>query len=605
MLSLRSHALFVLALLSAAACATPDQRSSSDVAQRGAPEAPGSDAQAELPDSAGSSADASAAADGSGVGPDVTDAPDTMGTETQGTPDQDALPSDVAAPDTVAVSPACPQGVPAACAVTFTTPATSPLAQSYVWLSGDLLTPAWPKSAQDGAVPLTLAEGSWSATVDLPHGRVVAYKFLAGWPDNPGPVWFNQAGAFGDSPNSVRVVDCSALVCGVPSTRAQLVAATLKAHGDEVRLSQGLVGLGVGVVVDGAVAALGGFGLADQAKAVPVEPLQTRFRWASVSKTLAGALAARLASAGKLKLDDDAAAVLDSQGVYKAPTHRVIPCKGGTLTHKGETIACAKGWFTVPLSPAESKLSYRHLLGHLAGVPHYSNGIKNPSPPASKADDPAVNTGPAWALSYLSGLPLIGVPGAAYSYSSFGFNLVGVALGASQKTTFEAAVKAELLTPLQLTGVVPDREWTSIPHRATGYWKGDDGTVLPQGSTDVSWKLPGGGYVSTVADLAAWCRALSQGAPLDDQAKALAWTKQTTSGGKTVGYGLGFSVNKRKGKTWVGHSGSQQKVRSNLRLYPAEQLCVVLMTNSTWADVGKLTNRLEDLVRASLAAATP
>ena len=126
---------------------------------------------------------------------------------------------------------------------------------------------------------------------------------------------------------------------------------------------------------------------------------------------------------------------------------------------------------------------------------------------------------------------------------------------------------------------------------------------MPQGSTDVSWKLPGGGYVSTIADLAGWCRGLAGEQVLSSDAKQLAWSAQKTKAGKSTGYGLGFFRGSSGGKLVVGHSGSQQKVRSNLRLFPDEKLCVVLATNSSWASVSKLHSRLLGLVRTSLEAA--
>ena len=374
----------------------------------------------------------------------------------------------------------------------------------------------------------------------------------------------------------------------------------LKAHGEEIRGAQNLVGLGLGVVVDGEVAALSGFGYADKANQVLVEADKTRFRWASISKSIVGVVAAKLASNGLLKLDDDALAVVDD---FPAPKQWVKKCDGGSMSWAGQTVQCKDGWFWLPLSVDQQKVTFRQLLGNLGGIPHYSNGVKDPSPPQGKADDPKINTGAKWALSYLAGQPLVAVPGAAYKYTTFGFNLAGVAIGASQKTTLEALVKQWVSGPFQLKTLRPDRLWEDIPHRAVGYWKGDDGTVLLQGSSDVSWKLGGGGFISTVADMAGYCRALSDLDRFDEAARKLAWTSQKTSAGKETGYGLGFSIGGKNGKKRVGHSGSQQKVRSNLRLYPDEKLCFVMATNSTWASVSKVTNRLESLVRAALEVA--
>ncbi len=514
----------------------------------------------------------------------------------------DAVDLDGAVRRSDARSDLCSQGVPALCKVTFELPVTTPMAQSSVALSADYLDSPWPKSTAAGAIALNLTadKSKWVVTVTLEHGRVVQYKYIAAWPDNPGPVWVNQQGDSDDAPNSILAIDCNALACGVASGRSAMASATLKVHGPELLKSQGLVGLGAGLVVDGKVAAVGGFGYADQQNKVLVQADKTRFRWASVSKTIVGVVAAKLAAKGVLNLDADAFAEVDN---VPNPTHWVKSCTDGTMQYNGQSISCSKGWFWLPLNAAQQKVSFRHLLGHLGGVAHYSNGLKDPSPPASEADDPKINQGPKWALSYLAEQPLIAIPGEKNKYTSFGFNLVGVALGQSQSLSFEALASQEFLGPNQLNTIVADRLWESIESRAVGYWKGNDGTILPQGSNDVSWKLPGGGYISTVVDMANYCRSLADVNAFGEKERALAWTSQKTNKGEKTGYGLGFNLGTRQGRSWVGHSGSQQKVRSNLRLYPDEGLCVVLASNSSWAGVSTLTNKLESVLRSSLNVA--
>src|SRR5262245_62020575 len=68
---------------------------------------------------------------------------------------------------------------------------------------------------------------------------------------------------------------------------------------------QGLVGTAVGVVVDGKVAYLRGYGLADRETRRDIEPGKTSFRWASCSKMVTAIAALQLADAGKLDLDAD------------------------------------------------------------------------------------------------------------------------------------------------------------------------------------------------------------------------------------------------------------------------------------------------------------
>jgi CubicO group peptidase (beta-lactamase class C family) len=278
----------------------------------------------------------------------------------------------------------------------------------------------------------------------------------------------------------------------------------------------------------------------------------------------------------------------------------VQSCKDGSKKWLGKTYACKSGWFTMPIGNKAADLTTRQLLGHLAGIAHYSNGVGTPSPPQALCNDPKTNTGVAWTLKYLQDKPLVRVPGVAYSYSTFGFNLAGVVLGQSQKSTFEALATKHVLEPAGMTSMAVDREWLELANRAVGYVKIGD-VIVAEGSDDVSWKLPGGGYISTVRDLGRYCRALGSGKLLSESAAKLAWTSQTSIAGKATDYGLGFASGTRKKQAWVGHSGAQQKTLTRMRLYPKERLCIAIMSNSSWAPTKTLLYDAEDITRAALA----
>ena len=68
------------------------------------------------------------------------------------------------------------------CPVVFTVPATSPLRQEYVWVTGTFAT--WATTVEAGALPLALDEGglTWSTVATLEAGSF-EYKYLVKWPD--------------------------------------------------------------------------------------------------------------------------------------------------------------------------------------------------------------------------------------------------------------------------------------------------------------------------------------------------------------------------------------------------------------------------------------
>jgi CubicO group peptidase (beta-lactamase class C family) len=329
--------------------------------------------------------------------------------------------------------------------------------------------------------------------------------------------------------------------------------------------TQGLVGLGVGVIQNGEISYLRGYGWEDKAAGLPVLSSGTLFRWASMSKMLTAILAVH-----RLDLDR--------------------PIEGYYSEYQPPATYLDKG-VQKPL-PAGTVITARMLAGHLAGIPHYSNGLGSPAPPSAEMDDPLINTGIEWAMQHLLDKPLVAIPGRTYSYSTFGFNLLGVVLEHAVHQRFYAQALQEIAEPAGMTNLSPDYYWAPQPNRARGYYYD-----TPTDGDDVSWKLPGGGFQSSVKDLARFCVALTGDKLLSAADKQVAWTTLKDASGAATGYGLGFEVDWRRGRRYVGHSGSQEKTETRLRLYPEERLCLVVMTNSEQASTWRLIEGLEDTVR--------
>ena len=353
---------------------------------------------------------------------------------------------------------------------------------------------------------------------------------------------------------------------------------------------QKLVGLALGTVVDGQVAYLRGYGWQDREAEIPVRSRKTAFRWASISKTLTAILAVQLSGQGLLDLDQPIQQYLTS---YQPPVHYLEKCGEGEESEASQP--CKGGKREVGLAEAERNISMRQLLGHLGGIMHYSNGRGSPVPPQSKANHAKTNQGFVWALDYFISKPLVARPGTAHRYTTFGFNLAGAVIEKAGKRPFARQLQERIAAPLGLKSLQPDYEWAEIPDRAVGYrlWG-----ILNnrQGSDDVSWKLPGGGVISTLEDMTNYCKGLVGDEFLSQQEKELLWTSQTTSDGKLTGYGLGFGVGNAAGQKRVSHGGSQQKAKTYLLAVPAKKSCVTVMSNSVQANPRRIAVGLLELL---------
>jgi serine beta-lactamase-like protein LACTB, mitochondrial len=315
---------------------------------------------------------------------------------------------------------------------------------------------------------------------------------------------------------------------------------------------QQLVGLAAALIEDGVFSRAFHLGLADREGGVPVGE-ETLFRWASISKPLTAVAALQLVEQGALDLERD-----------------------------------VREW--VPEFPAQRwPLNARQLLAHQGGIVHYTNGEVLRVRREYATEHPFVDL--VQALDHFAASPLLFEPGTRYSYTTHGYMLLGAVVERAGGAPFAQQVQARIGGPAGLATLRPDYQWEAIPGRAVGYRRLGPAIVRSR-DTDVSWKLAGGGYLSAVGDLARFAAALCGEELLPAATLRGMWTRQATASGELTGYGLGFALSRKDGRLRVAHSGSQEKVRTLMQLFPDEGRGLVLMTNSEWAELAPIAERL-------------
>ncbi len=316
---------------------------------------------------------------------------------------------------------------------------------------------------------------------------------------------------------------------GLPAGAGGKIAAIL----ERGRRERGIPGLSAAVLWRGKVLWKKAFGLADVENGVPVTT-RTVFRIASISKSLTATALLRLFEKGRIDLDAD--------------IRRYVPSFP------------KKRWTVTP----------RLLLGHLAGIRHYRRGeiylVRRFTDLAS--------TLPLFARD-----PLLFEPGTKYSYSTYGFSLLGRAVETASGKAFFDALWDLVLAPAGMFRTFLDDQQAIVSFRARGYRRDGKGRLLNCRLADTSNKVPGGGLLSTAEDLARFGGALLGGKLLSPGTRKLAWTSQKTRDGKRTGYGLGFQVRTWKGRKEVDHTGGQPGTSTILYILPREGTVLVLLSN--------------------------
>jgi serine beta-lactamase-like protein LACTB len=317
------------------------------------------------------------------------------------------------------------------------------------------------------------------------------------------------------------------------------------------------------VVQDGEFVWSAAFGMADLENSVPATS-QTVYRLGSISKSLTATAAMELWEHGQLDLD--------------SPVQKYCPA--------------------FPQKPWP--ITTRELLGHLGGIRYY----RVPETPYSESQsDPEVgNTlhfenGIEEGLKFFANDPLVAQPGTHFNYSTQGYTLVGCVIEGASGEKYADYVREHVLVPAGMLQTRPDDRFAIIPLRARLYSRDKSGAVVNAEFLDSSYKVPGGGWLSSAPDMARFEAAILSDRLMNRATRDIMWTPQIPSDGLgRMVYGLGWQGGTRNGVRDVGHGGSQQGASAMMLIAPDARAGVVVLINSDAAGASELAAQLLEIV---------
>jgi CubicO group peptidase (beta-lactamase class C family) len=289
--------------------------------------------------------------------------------------------------------------------------------------------------------------------------------------------------------------------------------------------------MAVAVAIDGVMVWADEVGYADLAKQIRVTS-ETRFRIGSVSKPIAAAGLALLVERGRLDLD--------------APIQTYIPDYPKT---------------SLPIT-------VRLLAGHLSGIRDYRKGeaLSNIAYPDARSR-----------LKIFEDDPLENLPGTTFKYAGYNWNVIEVAIERAAGQRFDAYIEANVLQPLHLTDTRAEQPDPADAQRAQFYEVDDAGAFVMGPPIDVRHAWAVGGYLSTAKDLVRFGSALLRPGYLKESSRRALFTSQTTSDGKSTGYGMGWSIYSQP--KVIFHSGWTVGGLSILLMLPESNTVVAVVTN--------------------------
>jgi serine beta-lactamase-like protein LACTB, mitochondrial len=297
-------------------------------------------------------------------------------------------------------------------------------------------------------------------------------------------------------------------------------------------------GVSVAIVQNGQPIWSAGFGMADLEGSAPATS-STLYRLGSISKSITAVAILQLYERGKLDLD--------------APVQKYCPA----------------------FPQKDSPITSRQLLAHLSGIRHYSDDGKSDVPPDSARHFATMED----SLQLFASDPLLSKPGTQFHYSTYGYTVLGCVLEGAASQKYADFVRENVFRPAAMDHTQPDDFFAVIPHRTRWYHKDKSGAVRNAGVLDSSYKIPGGGLISSADDMANFEAALLADKLLKRNTRDLMWTVAQPADGKPSHYALGWFIADKFGVRTAGHSGGQQGTDTDVVIAPDRALGVVVLAN--------------------------
>ena len=326
-----------------------------------------------------------------------------------------------------------------------------------------------------------------------------------------------------------------------------------------------MVGLAVGVVENGQIRFVRGFGTVASNSQEPVTE-HTVFRWASLSKGVAADMVALLGARGELSMTD--------------PVSRW----SATLRLPGGN---------------ETRATIADLLSHRLGIHGHAHDAR-----LEGGEDPR------YLRQLLAHLPQQCAPGECHSYQNVGFDAATDVVEKVTGKTFEAALQENLFQPLGMRsasttrqGLISAPSWAR-PHRGRR-------NSRPEEVLEPYYRVPAAGGVNgSIMDLALWMRAQMALAPevLPQAALAEVQMPRVNTPGETrrrakyrertsgASYGLGWRVFDYAGNRVIGHHGGVRGYRSLILFDPARKSGVVALWNCATSRPNGIEYEVMDMI---------
>ena len=306
-------------------------------------------------------------------------------------------------------------------------------------------------------------------------------------------------------------------------------------------------GMSISVSLNDTIIFSKGYGFSDIENKKPVNPGETKFRIASITKTITAATIAKLSELKQIDLKKSVYYYLDS-----------LPRK-------------------------EFDFTIEEVGGHLSGIKRVAGTEKYTCDnPYSRKDFYRIfNTD-----------HLLFEPSTKIEYSNYGYKLLGVTIEKITGTSIIENHKKYILDIVKLKNTFPETK--SKDSLTSKFYVENNKKLVEAPCLDCTFKYSSGCYLSTSEDLVKLGNTyLYPNRILSKETLVEMIKSKKLKNGLKTNYGFGFSTNKDLyGNYYYGHEGGYESARSCLRIYPKSKIVIAVLINREVEDIDRLVTEI-------------
>lgn len=310
------------------------------------------------------------------------------------------------------------------------------------------------------------------------------------------------------------------------------------------------VGCAIGYSIGDSIQWNSAKGYSDKKAQLPFET-HTKLRMASIAKSMTALAAMQLVEKGKLDID--------------------VPIQTYITDY--------------PKHP-KKQITTRHLLSHTSGISGYKDTKEANTQTEYKTLEGAMNI--------FKDRELLFEPGTQYSYTTYGYTVLGVIIEKVSGETFENYMQKNIWDKAEMknTGVdkfgIQLKNESQLYHRKRGKGKSKEGP-----ENNLSNRIPGGGLYTTIEDILKFGKAVLNNVFVSKETLDMMRQHHSLEKERNA-YGFGWFLYNPKPNEGaiIGHSGGQMGCSSFLLIVPEKQTVCAVLANTSRVEVGSYAMQL-------------